>query len=136
MKCPNGIRQCPHNWTDCELCANYAACLAGTYEPESDHVETDLDVVIKAAEISEKVVNAEVRESVKKIRGTWQEEYMALEGNEALRYMARYRTDHNLNYKEPYKCMAGPTAPGGGGKCRVPKKPKKKMPEYLKTFGQ
>lgn len=124
--------ECPHNWNNCELCINLEKCKAGMYEPETESpdTESDLDIVIKAAEISECVVHTEAVKSVENIRG------------ELLQSDANFwewwgkSSPPDLHAKEPYKCMSGPTAPGGGGNCKVPKKPKKKIPEYLKTFGQ
>ena len=132
MKCPKEIRVCPNGWTDCSLCVNEKLCIAGLYKPEET---TDLEVVIKAAEISERVVQAEVREIVEKIRETWAEKFSKMTEEERWAEYGKYQTP-NLQSVEPWQAMAGPSAPGGGGTCKVPKKPKKKMPEYLKTFGQ
>ena len=55
--------------------------------------------------------------------------------NDRMKEYARYHIP-NPQSVEPWQAMSGPSAPGGGGSCRVPKKPEKKMPEYLKSFGQ
>ena len=122
---------CPHGWINCQECANEETCRAGRYEPK----QTDLEVVIKASEISQKVVDIEVKESIHKIRGTWAEEFLKMSEKERWEDYRKYHIT-DLTYKEPVTCIPGPISPGGGGKCRVPKKPAKKIPEYLKTFGQ
>ena len=128
MKCPNKICQCPNNWEDCNLCA-YASLTNTCLYPKSD-----IEVVIKAAEVAEKVVTKDAIESVEKIKGTWMEEFNRLETGEIWEWMARYKRPGDINYKEPLK--AGPSEPGGGSKSRVPPKPPYKMPEYLKNWGQ
>jgi hypothetical protein len=127
MKCPKEIRACPHNWTNCELCANLKACNDGTYTPELEPTESDLDIVIKAAEISERVIQAEVVESVIRIRGTWSERFSQMTENER---WAEYRKHKppDLLAKEPYKCMSGPTAPGGGSSGKIKKSKKGNKP--------
>jgi len=128
MKCPKGLHQCPNGWNDCECCAHQRACIAGMYEPEEDNIQ----VVIKAAAVSEKVINAEVKESIHKVRETWAEGFLKMSPEERMNEFYSFSTQ-GLNYKEPNP--AGPSSPGGGGKCRVPKKPAKKMPEYMKVLG-
>ena len=133
MKCSKEIRQCPNGWTDCNLCANLKACEDGTYtaELEEHELETDLGIVI------EEVIPVvqDVPEAVESVRGTWAERLAAMTEEERWQEYFKYHPP-NLLHKEPYKAMSGAIVPGGGGKCRVPKKPKKQMPEYLKTFGQ
>jgi len=133
MKCPSEIRVCPNGWTDCSLCAHLKACEAGTYtaELESPELETDLGIII--TEVTEPVVQAEVVESDASIRGTWASRLNAM--TEAERW-AEYRKYHppSLHDKEAIP-LDGPSAPGGGGHCKVPPKPPYKMPEYLKTWG-
>ena len=130
MKCPDEIRVCPHQWIECEFCANLKLCILGLYIPEP---ESDLDVVIKAAKIAEQVVDAGVRESVEKIRGTWMEEFNNLQEGEIWEWMAKYKMPGDINFKE--SLPAGPSEPGGGSKGRNHKKPAKKMPEYMKILG-
>jgi len=108
MKCPKEIRVCPNGWIDCHLCKYDVLCKAGLYEPDI----SDLGIVVLAAKIAEKVVQAEAVESAYKIRGTWMEELNRLEEGEIWEWMARYRTP-NLHAVEPYKAMSGPTTPGG-----------------------
>ena len=118
MKCPKDLRQCPHSWTDCSLCAHKPQCDNGTYVPEPEKIETDIEVVIKAAEVSEKVVNDGVRESVEKIRGTWSERFSQMTEDERWTEHGRYQVP-NIHAKEPYKAMSGPTEPGGSTmKCK------------------
>lgn len=130
-KCPMEIRECPHGWDNCNLCANFNLCINDMYKPEEE--TPDIDVVIKAAETSEKVMNAEVKESVDKIRGTWAEKFESMSEDERWADYYKYHQP-NLLVKEPITCMNGPTEPGGGGKCKVPKKPPKKLAEYLSEF--
>ena len=129
MKLPED-RICPNGWPNCIECKHDRSCKPGHY-----HIEEDIDVVIKAAEVCEKVVQAEAVESVAKIRGSWAERFLAMTEEERWVEHGRYKTP-NLQSVEPWQALSGPSSPGGGGTCRVPKKPKKKMPEYLKTFGQ
>ena len=114
MKCPKGLRQCPNGWNDCELCARQRACIAGMYEPEEDNIE----IVIKAAEISEKVVDAEVKESIHKVRGTWAEGFLKMSPEERMNEFYSFNTQ-GLNHKEPNP--AGPSEPGGGSSMKYKK---------------
>ena len=127
MKLPED-RICPNGW-QCENCKYDRECMNGNY-----HIETDLDVVVRAAEISEMVVHAEAVESVARIKGTWADEFLRMDEDQRWEDYRKYHVA-DLVSKEPMP-LDGPSSPGGGGKCRVPKKPQKKMPEYLKTFGQ
>ena len=108
---------CPNNWNDCNECLHERDCIAGLYHGEED-------VLIKAAEIgeiaeiAERTVMAEARESAEKIKSTWQEEFLRQPSDQIWAWMARYRTS-GLHAKEPYKAMSGPTAPGGGSKSNV-----------------
>lgn len=114
-KCPTDIRPCPSGWTGCDLCANYNLCLSDMYVPEPT---TDVAVLVKAAEVCEQVVQAEVVESVAKCRGTWAARFNSMTETER---WADYRKHHvtDLMYKEPVKCMSGPTEPGGSTmKCK------------------
>jgi len=125
MKLPED-RLCPNKWINCEDCKYVRECT-----PRNYHIETDLEVVIKAAEAAERSVNAEVK---KVVRETWAQKYDRMTEDERWQDYYRYHVP-DLMSREPLP-LDGPSAPGGGGKCRVPKKPQKKMPEYLKTFGQ
>ena len=126
MKCPKEIRLCPEGWVDCHLC-KYNSLTNTCLYPKSD-----LDIVVLAAKIAEEVVTKEAIESAHKIRGTWMEEFDQLPEGGIWEWMARYRTPH-INYKETLN--GGPSEPGGGSKSRVPKKPAKKIPEYMKILG-
>ena len=116
MKCPNG-------WTDCSLCVNKKLCIAGLYKPEET---TDLEVVIKAAEISERVVQAEVIESVARIKGN----HVTLEGDMVAGFLSLSTRDRmnrfygyrvqGLHHKDVIP-LDGPSAPGGGSKSKVKK---------------
>lgn len=112
MKYLKEIRQCPNGWEDCSLCANDQACDDGTYRPEPELIESDLDVVIRAAEICEKVAQAEVVESVEKCRGSWFDEYSQMDADERWTDFYKYHPP-NLVSKDPVP--AGEGSPGGGG---------------------
>ena len=130
MKLPDELPECPSGWFECEICANEKECKAGLYKPE----ETDIEVVIKAAEVSKKVVDTEVLKNVESIRGgSWFEEFSKLSYNDRMKEGARYHPP-SLHDKTPIP-LDGPSSPGGGGKCRVPKKPQRKLPEYMKMLG-
>ena len=133
MKCPEGIRQCPHNWTDCDLCANMEKCKSGMYKPEEEAPESDIEVVVKAATISEKVRDSEVQKNADSIRGTWMEKFDQMTEEERLAEFMRYRPP-SLHEKEAIP-LDGPSRPGGGSHCKVPPKPPYKTPEYLKNWG-
>jgi len=96
------------------------------------HIETDLEVVVRAAEVSERVTQGDAVESAAKCRGTWFDGFSKMTARQRWEDYRRYHVA-DLTYKEPLK--AGPSEPGGGGKSRVPKKPAKKMPEYMKILG-
>ena len=106
MKLPED-RVCPNGWI-CEDCNYERSC-----RPSHYHIETDLEVVIRAAEISERAVNTEVVESVEKCRGTWYDKFSKMTEEER---WSEYRLHHigDLQFKEPVKAMSGPTSPGGG----------------------
>jgi len=120
MKYPNDLRQCPHGWTGCKICYNLDKC------------KSDLDVVLKAAEISTHVVNAEVAESAAKIKGTWSDEFSRMSERERWAEYAKYP---RLNFNEKPVLPAGPSSPGGGSKSKNHKKPRRKTPEYMKILG-
>jgi len=133
MKCPNELRECPHGWTGCELCANLKACQAGTYVPEPEP-ESEPDPIHELTPGPEELTT-DLGVVIPSERGTWAERLSQMTEDERWQEYYKYHPD-DLISKEPIKCMDGAIVPGGGGKCRVPKKPEKKMPEYLKTFGQ
>jgi len=96
---------------------------------------SDLEVVIKAAEISTQVINAQVVESVAKIRGTWSDEFSRMNESERWAEIRRYPTPNLHTVTDPYKAMQGAFVPGGGSKSKSPKKPQRKIPEYMKILG-
>lgn len=127
MDCPNNLRVCPHNWSDCELCANYAACIAGTYVPEPEPIadppaQTDPDILAQAAEISQRVVQAQAVKSANEIKGTWTERYLALSPEEGLEEFYKFKTP-DIHSKEPIP--AGNGLPGGGSRSGRRKKSNK-----------
>ena len=109
MKCPKEIRICPEGWTDCELCAHQRACIAGMYEPE----QADIEVLIRAAKITEEVVTKEAIKSAYNIKGTWFEEFNQMSGEERWTEFVKYHTP-SLMDKEVLP--AGEGRPGGGNK--------------------
>jgi hypothetical protein len=111
-------RPCPNGWTECAVCKHERACRAGLYHGEN--------IFIKAAEIAERVTHKEAVESVNKIKGLQADtDFWAWWGR---------TSPPDLHSRIPLP-LDGPSAPGGGGVKRR-KQPVKKMPEYLKTFGQ
>ena len=115
MKCPKELRQCPSGWSDCELCAHERMCIGGLYKPE----ESDIEVVIRAAEIAEIVVHDEAVESVEKCRGTWAEEFGKMSEDERWAEYRKYKPP-SLHDKTPIP-LDGPSSPGGGSKAKMKK---------------
>ena len=116
MECKNNIRICPNGWSDCNLCKFDAQCNAGTYVPEPE--QSDIEVVIKAAEISKKVIDAEAKKNVESIRGNnwreegWHEHFMSLSPDQVMDELYKYDKP-GLHCVEPWQAMAGPSEPGG-----------------------
>src|SRR5665647_956490 len=106
MKCPKEIRVCPELWLDCHLCKYVGLKNTCLYS------KSDIEIVILAAKIADKVVQSEAVESAYRIKGTWAEHFSKMDEDER---WADYRKYHiaDLVSKEPVKCMAGPTEPGG-----------------------
>ena len=125
---------CPHDWNNCPECANVELCIAGLYKPDPN----DHDVLMKAAKISEEVMHADAIESAERIMLSWtdwhdhQRQIDLLSEDEKWLNMFGNPAPH-INYKETLN--GGPSEPGGGSKGRNPKKPVKKMPEYMKILG-
>jgi len=92
-------RECPNGWSDCLNCSHEEQCRKGFYHGEENRL-------VEVAEIIEKQIDKEVAEGVKILKALPEEDFWAEWG--------KYSTP-NLHAKEPYKCMYGPTAPGGGG---------------------
>ena len=116
MECPKEIRQCPHNWTDCNLCANRIACKNGTYEPaselEEDELTTDLGIVIVEVEAVYPFRAVE--------RATWVDKLNGMTEDERWAEYYKYHPE-DLISKEPITCLSGPVVPGGGSKNKVKK---------------
>ena len=107
MKCPKEIRLCPNGWEDCSLCRYVSLTNTCLYKPKSD-----IDIVVLAAKIAEKVVHADVIESTEKIKGNLQSDV------DFWGWWGR-SSPPNIHAKEPWKTMSGPTAPGGSTmKCK------------------
>jgi hypothetical protein len=112
-------RPCPNGWTECAVCKHERACRAGLYRGEN--------IIIKAAEIVERVVTAEAIESAEKIKGTWFEEFLKQPSEDIWAWMAKWKVP-NLHEKEPWQAMSGPSAPGGGSKSNIKKSKKGNKP--------
>jgi len=133
MKCPNEIRECPHGWTDCSLCANLIVCQADTYVPEPEPIEQDPDLISELTPGPEELT-ADLGIVIPSVRGTWAERLNAMTEDERWQEYYKYHPE-DLISKEPITCLSGPVVPGGGSKSRVPKKPQRKVPEYMKILG-
>jgi hypothetical protein len=125
-KNPNEMqdRDCPNGWSECGVCLHERDCRAGLYHGEEN-------ILIKAAEIAERVTHTEAVESVRSIKRDMHSEFMAMTTDECMTWFYGYRVQ-GLHYKEPIP-QDGPSSPGGG-KRKNAKKPKKKLAEYLKEF--
>ena len=121
MKLPED-RVCPNGWESCEDCKYDRGCKPGSY-----HIETDLEVVIRAAEVSERVTQREAVESTERIKGTWSDHFLKMDEAERWEDYRKYHIG-DLTYKEPVTCMAGPISPGGGGAMKVKKSKKGNKP--------
>ena len=125
MDCPNGIRECPNGWTDCNLCAYFEMCKAGLYYGEPE--ETDSELLEQAAEVSERVMQAEAMESAQFIKKGTASTYSGLK-----RFYSLKTPD--LHHKDPLP-LDGGSLHGRGSKSKNHKKPLKKTPEYMKFLG-
>jgi hypothetical protein len=104
-------RECPNGWTGCEDCLRLKDCTAGLYHGEIAELEKQR--AREAANSAREIIGMQEKED---FWGWWQKS-----------------SPPNL-HSIPLP-LDGPSAPGGGGKCRVPKKPQKKVPEYMKRLG-
>ena len=104
MKLPD--MDCPEGWSNCEECANEGTCRTGRYK-----TETDLDVVIRAAAVSEKVIDTEVKESIHKVRETWAEGFLKMSEPERWEDLRKY---HIPSLMDKVVLPAGEGSPGGG----------------------
>jgi len=122
MKLPED-RICPNGWESCGECKYENSC-----RPNHYHFETYTEFVIKAAEIAEASVNAEVKAA---IRETWGQKFDRMTEDER---WADYRKYHvtDLTYKEPITCMGGPIQHGGGSSNNVKKENKGTQPTIYK----
>lgn len=120
---------CPNGWVECNECLHLQKCIAGMYEPEEDE-----EPIVKTAKIVEKIMHNEAIKSTESIKGTVVEKFSKLEGDTWWREFGKRRAS-DLHVKEALPLLGGVTH-GGGSKSKNHKKPQKKMPEYLKTFGQ
>jgi len=106
MKLPED-RICPNGWPNCEDCKYDRGCKPGRY-----HIETDLEVVIRAAEVSDRVTQGEAVESVARIKGTWADHFLKMDETERWEDYRRYHVA-DLISKQPIP-LDGPSSPGGG----------------------
>jgi len=119
---------CPNGWFECGLCKHERKCKAGDYKGEEI-----VDVVVKAAEIAEKVVDAEVVRNVESIRGrSWSEEFNSMSYNDRMREIRKYPTPCLHTITDPYKAEPGAFVPGGGGKIKTKKDTKGHKPTLYK----
>lgn len=118
MKCPKNIRDCPHGWTDCNLCANLKACQDGTYVPEPEPEPEAVN------ELMEDELEVDLGQPIPSERGTWAQRFLAMSENDRWRNQKQYIRPDDLISKEPYKHMVGAIAPGGSksGKRKKSKK--------------
>jgi hypothetical protein len=95
-------RECPNGWSNCEDCLKLKDCISGLYHGEIAEIE--------------KRMAKEAADSAREIMGMQEE-------NDFWGWWGK-SSPPNLHHKEPYKCMAGPTAPGGSGvkNCKKEKK--------------
>lgn len=122
MECLNGIRECPNGWTDCNLCAFYQACLTGTYVPEPEPESTELEEHELTEDLGLPIVEDKPKQRM-------------LSPSERFWDYMQNPTPGLHVIADPYKAMEGAFVPGGSKSGKSRKKPKKKMPEYLKTWG-
>jgi len=125
-------RICPNFWENCEDCKHDFDCRAGLYHGEN--------ILIKAAEISERVTHEEAIKSVKTLKGNkvtlkgdMVAGFMSLTTDEFMNWFYGWRVQ-SLHHKEPIP-LDGPSAPGGGSKSKKHQKPQRKVPEYMKMLG-
>jgi|GEM_PF-6819721 len=105
-------RECPNGWSNCEDCLRLKDCIAGLYHGEIAEIEKR--IAKEAANSAREIMGMQEKEN---FWGWWAKS-----------------SPPNLHHKEVLP-LDGPSAPGGGGKCRVPRKPQKKIPEYMKRLG-
>jgi hypothetical protein len=112
-KHPNEIkdRECPNGWNECTVCQHERDCRAGLYHGE--------DILIKAAEIAERVTHKEAVESVRSIKRDMHSEFMAMTPDECMNWFYGYRVQ-GLHYKEPIP-QDGPSTPGSSKSGKVKK---------------
>lgn len=122
------MNKCPHGWTNCPDCLHFNKCRFGLYTPELDEDELKVD-------LGEPIIEIEKPEPKQENKGTWAERFMRMGHSKALEEIYKYHSD-NLSIADPYKHEVGAIVPGGSKNGKRRKQPKKKMPEYLKTFGQ
>ncbi|KLU66320.1 hypothetical protein DEAC_c17190 [Desulfosporosinus acididurans] len=114
---------CPNDWTDCKLCA---------YWDDRDKI----CAYVPEEELSESELAKDLGINIPSIRETWFERFSRMNEDERWEEYYKHHSD-DLISKEPYKAMAGAVEHGGGSKSgKKHKKPKKDLPEYLKSFGQ
>ena len=129
MKCPKELRQCPHGQTDCELCAHYEPCLAGTYIPETELTESELTV-----DLGIPIVEVQDIPPVKPVseRRTWTEKLnqMSEEGR-----WAEYGKYRIADFNEKQVLPAGPIKLGGGSKNKSKGRKKKGSKVFTSEWG-
>ena len=124
MKHTNELRECPHNWTECNLCKNLQACQAGTYTPEPEPEPTPEPELTPSVE----ELTTDLGIVIPRERGTWFEEFSKLSHNDRLKEIARYPIPNLHSVADPYKAEHGAIVPGGGGKIKTKKDTKGHKP--------
>jgi len=117
------MMECPNGWLECSLCAHEKKCKADDYKGEEN-----VDVVVKAAEVAAKVVNAEVVKNIESIRGTWPDKFNAMTEEERWKEHRKYPTPNLHTIVDPYKAEVGAIVPGGGGTAKAKKSKKGNKP--------
>ena len=117
MNCPARIRQCPHGWNDCSLCANFKACESGTYIPEPEPTPNPNPEPI--LELEENELATDIGIVIPRERETWAERFASMTEDERWAEMYKYHPP-SLHDKTPIP-LDGPSAPGGGSKSKVKK---------------
>ena len=118
-------RECPNGWT-CEDCQHENVCAIGQY-----YVEPAITIIEIADKIEKEVVKEASKDAKAIMRGTWFDNYNRMNADERWNEYGKWPTPH-LHYKEPYKALEGPTAPGGGGSKNSKKSKKGNKPtQYL-----
>jgi len=120
MKYPNELRECPHGWTDCSLCANLIACQSGEYVPDPEPVEPVPDPIPELTPGPEELTT-DLGIVIQREGGTWFEKFNKLSPNDRIKEIMRYPIPNLHSVADPYKAEQGAIVPGGGKSGRIKK---------------